>query len=146
MSEGRREKGWMKVDGLFGAICIFLYDVVLFSVHLSALRIVEPFRAEGGELCELAPRLLTSLDPRLDVCEFAKSGLTAPWLGFMKPDCIGTRMATCVFHVTVFVLFHAFCVGTDAHSVAAAATAGSLERRRLRRFALGAIAATVLYL
>merc|ERR1719331_366046 len=84
-SDGRREKGWMKVDGLFGAIFIFIYDVTLFSVHLAALRIVDPFRAEGGELCELAPKFWTSINPRYDVCAFSKDGLTAPWLGFMKP-------------------------------------------------------------
>jgi len=63
----------------------------------------------------------------------------------MRPDCIGTRMATIVMHFTVFFVFHGFCIATDAHAVAAAACNASLERRRYWEFLCGALANGFLY-
>merc|ERR1719247_1747280 len=127
----------MKFDGLIGAFVIMGIDVGAFCFNLAALSYVSPYTGGANDLCDLAPI------PTL--CNYAQEAITAPWILFMRPDCIGTRMATCVMHFTVFFMFHAFCIATDAHAVVATASNASLERRRYWHFICGAMANGFLY-
>merc|ERR1711959_501431 len=98
---------------------------------------LEPYRAEGGDLCEWTPIP--------EVCRLARTGLTLPFVGSLRPMCLGVRAAWAFWHITVFLVLHAFCITTDAHSVSAACAAGSLERRRDIRFFKGELSCAVLY-
>merc|ERR1739848_886829 len=54
-------------------------------------------------------------------------------------------MGTVVLHLLVFLLFHTFCIATDAPGVAAAGAAIFLERRKYFSFLLCSLANTVFY-
>merc|ERR1719247_4051341 len=86
----------MKFDGLIGAFVIMGIDVGAFCFNLAALSYVSPYTGGADDLCDLAP--VPSL------CNYAQQAITAPWILYMRPDCIGTRMATCVMHFTVSAL------------------------------------------
>jgi hypothetical protein len=135
--EAKREKNRMKLDALVGGAFMIAVDVVQFSLHVAVLEWLDPYRAEGGDLCELVPFPI--------VCQYLRLALSAPFTGYMRPECLGVRAAWAFWHITTYLVFHVFCFATDAHAVSAACMTCSLERLKYGRFLKGALSSTVLY-